>query len=63
MKHYADSVPKPKIRSLPKQEISSIEKLPGTHILPPIQEFKNQSAEKTNKNRFDLLEQKRELLV
>ena len=62
MKHYADSVPKPKRREIPKQDISYIEKLPGTHILPPIEEFKHQSAEKTNKNRFDLLEQKRELL-
>lgn len=36
MKHYAGSVPKPKPKGTPVQDVTKIQKLPGTHILPPI---------------------------
>ena len=49
MKHYAQSVPKPKTKELPKYDLSKLEKLPGTHILPPIKEERYISAEKMKK--------------
>ena len=67
--YVATSVPKPKQRKQWKQDISHLEKLPGTHILPrapsktAAAEAKHQSPEKTRQKEFLLLEEKRDLYV
>jgi len=64
MRHYAGSVPKPQIKEeKPLHDISSIKKLPGTHVLPPIMEIRNASAEKLAKMQFERLEERREELL
>jgi hypothetical protein len=56
MRHYAVSVPKPKPKEIPTQDLTSILRLPGAHILPPIMEHKSSSYEKIKKMEFDHLE-------
>ena len=62
-------MPKPKQRKKWKQDLSHLEKLPGTHILPRAPSSiendskKQQSPEKTRMKEFMLLDDKRELYL
>ena len=58
-------VPKPKQKSLIKQDVSHISTLPGSLVTPAakIKDKVKASPEKARKNEFDMLEQKRDLYV
>lgn len=68
MEYAATNVPKPKPRKQWKQDLSNMQQLPGTHILPrapsKLSDKKvTQSPEKTRMKEFQLLEDKRDLYL
>ena len=69
MEYAQQNVPKPTQRKKWKQDISHLQKIPGTHIVPQPHsddietDKKRQSPEKSLMKEFRLLEDKRELYI